>query len=178
MRASLIIKAAAAFIAGIYITFSQAHDANVAMFGLLIISAGWFLASIISVLKNSNPILNGVLILATAAMAWLAVSFEANNATTMAWILLEAWALFGAIFELIFALRAQKKSAIRRDYLINAGLALGLFVSQVSITAAADSVSHVGFFGAYAAILGVHLAIASASPNAIASASPNAQTKA
>jgi hypothetical protein len=170
VKNSLIIKAAAALIAGIYITFSQAHDANVAMFGLLIISAGWFLASIILVLKNINPILNGLLILSTAAMAWLAVSFAANDATTMAWILLEAWGFFGAIFESIFAFRAQKKSALRRDHLINAGLATGLFISQISITAANDSVSHVGFFGAYAAILGVHLGISAASPNAQAKA--------
>jgi hypothetical protein len=165
LRSSLIIKAAAAFTAGIYITFSQAHDASVAMLGLLIISAGWFLASIILVLKNSNPILNGVLILATAAMAWLTVSFEANNATTMAWILLETWGLFGAIFELIFALRAQKNSSAHRDHLISAGLAAGLLVSQVSITAASDSVSHVGFFGAYASILAVHLALSAFSPS-------------
>lgn len=165
MKISLIIKAAAAFIAGIYITFSQAHDANVAMFGLLVISAGWFLASIYLVLKNINPVLNGLLILATAAMAWLAVSFEANNATSMAWILLESWGFFGAIIELIFAFRSKKKTAVRRDHMINAGLAAGLFISQISITAASDSVSHVGFFGAYAAILGVHLGISSASPN-------------
>ena len=165
MRTSQIIKAASAFIAGIFITFSQVHDANVAMFGLLLISAGWFLASLFLILKNINPVFNGLLMLATSAMAWLAVSFEANNATTMAWILLQSWGLLGAIVELIFALRSEKKSAQRRDYFINAALALGLFVSQISITAAADSVSHVGFFGAYATILGVHLGIAAASPS-------------
>lgn len=166
MRTSQIIKAASALIAGIFITFSQAHDANVAMFGLLIISAGWFLASLVLVLKNINPIINGFLLLATAGMAWYAISFEPNNATTMAWILLQSWGFFGAIAEIIFALRAPKRSAPRRDHFINAVLALGLFISQISITAAADSVSHVGFFGAYAVILSVHLGIAAASPAA------------
>ncbi len=166
MRISLIIKAAAAFIAGLFITFSQAHDANVAMFGLLIISAGWFLASLFLILKNSNPIFNGLLVLASAAMAWYSMGFDANGTTTWAWILLEAWGLFGAIAELISALRSKTKSADRRDHFISAALALGLFISQISITAAADSVSHVGFFGAYAIILAVHLGIAAASPQA------------
>lgn len=164
MRISQIIQASAAFIAGIFITFSQAHDADVAMLGLLIVSAGWFLAAIIAVLKNQSTVLNSLVILGSAAMAWMSVSFDANNATTMAWILLMAWGLFGAIFELIFALRANKKSVARRDHLINSVLAIGLFAAQAAITKASDSVSHVGFFGAYAIILAIHLGIAAASP--------------
>ena len=166
MRISLIIKAAAAFVAGVFITFSQAHDANVAMLGLVIISAGWIAASLVDVLKNKNPYLSGFILLASGAMIYYAVSFEANNATTMAWILLEAWGLFGAIAELIFALRAAKKSSARRDHLISAVLGLGLFGAQASVTAASDSVSHVGFFGAYAILLAVHLGIAASSPKA------------
>lgn len=165
MRLSLILKAAFAFVAGIFITFSQAHDANVAMFGLLLICAGWFLASLFLILKNINPVINGILILATAAMAWLATSFDANNATSMAWILLQSWGLFGALVELLLALRTDKKSALRRDYFINSGLALTLYISQIAITAP-DPVSHVGFFGAYAIILSVHLGISAASPKA------------
>jgi hypothetical protein len=166
MRISLIIKAAAAFIAGIFITFSQAHDASVAMLGLLIVSAGWFLGSLILIIKNSNPVFNGLLMLASAGMAWYSTGFDANGATTAAWILLEAWAFFGAIAELIFALRSKKKSAERRDHFISAALALGLLISQISITKASDSVSHVGFFGAYAIILAVHLGLSAFSPTA------------
>lgn len=173
MRISQIIKAASAFIAGIFITFSQAHDANVAMIGLAIMSAGWLVGSVISVLKNQNPYLNGIVFLGACAMIYYALSFEPNNATTMAWILLLAWGLFGALAELIFALRAEKKSAARRDYLINTVLAIGLFAAQASITKASDSVSHVGFFGAYAILLAVHLGISASSPSAIGSASPN-----
>lgn len=166
MRISQIIKAASAFIAGIFITFSQAHDANVAMIGLVIMSAGWVVASVFDILKNQNPYLNGFVFLGACYMIYCATSFEANNATTAAWILLQAWGLFGAIVELIFALRATKKSSTRRDHFISAALAAGLFVSQISITAAADSVSHVGFFGAYAILLAVHLGIAASSPKA------------
>lgn len=164
MRISQLIKSAAAFIAGIFITFSQAHDADVAMLGLVIISAGWAVASVFDVLKNRQPVLNGIILLGACAMIYYAVSFEPNNATTLAWILLMAWGLFGAIVELIFALRAEKKSVARRDYLINSVLAIGLFAAQAAITKASDSVSHVGFFGAYAIILAIHLGIAAASP--------------
>jgi hypothetical protein len=165
MRIALILKAAFAFVAGIVITFSQVHDAQLAMFGLLLMSAGWFLASLFFILKNSNPIINGLLLLATAGMAWYSTAFDANGATTMAWILLSAWGLFGAIAEFVFALRATKKSAERRDHLISAGLAIGLFISQISITKASDDVSHVGFFGAYAVILAVHLGLSAFSPS-------------
>lgn len=170
MKFSLIIKAAAAFAAGIYITFSQAHDANLAMSGLVIIASGWFIAAAISALRKQNPILSVFVIVASASMVRFATSFEANNATTMAWILLETWAIFVALVEIISALRAAKKSSARRDHLISAGLAAALYVSQILITAASDSVSHVGFFGAYAIILGVHLGISAASPNAQAKA--------
>lgn len=166
MRTAQIVKASAAFAAGIFITFSQAHDANVAMIGLAIISAGWSVASLIDVIKNRNPFLSGFVFLAAGAMIYYALSFEANNATTLAWILLQSWGLFGAIAEVVFAMRHKPKTPQRRDYLISAGLALGLYLSQISITAASDSVSHVGFFGAYAVLLAVHLGITAASPAA------------
>ena len=164
MKLSIIVKAAAALVAGIFITFSQVHDANLAMSGFAIIASGWFIAASISALRKQNPILSVVVIVASALMVRFATSFDANNATTMAWVLLEAWAIFVALIEIISALRATKKSSARRDHLISAGLAAGLFVSQILITAASDSVSHVGFLGAYAIILGVHLGITSASP--------------
>ena len=171
---AISVQSAVALIAGLFITFSQSHDANIAITGLVIIALGWCAASIIFILANSNPFLNGFILLASGAMIYQAISFEPNNATTLAWILLQAWGFFGAIAEIIFALRAGKKSAARRDHLISALLAAGLFVSQISITEAADSVSHVGFFGAYAIFLGVHLGISAATPSAANLSSPKA----
>lgn len=175
MRIVQAVQAFFAFVAGIFITFSQAHDADVAMLGLLLLAAGWFLASVIAIIKNLSPILHGVVFVGAAVMGYSAISFDANNATTLAWILLMAWGSFGAIFELIFALRSTKQSPARRDHLISGALAIGLVISQASITAASDSVSHVGFFGAYAAILGVHLGISASSPKVIPSPKPAAK---
>ena len=164
MRPVQIIQASTALIAGLLITFSQKHDADVAMLGLLIMSAGWVVASAVSVIKRQSIILHSIVAIGAMAMIAYSQSFVANEATTMAWILLMSWALFGAIFEIIFALRAPKKSHERRDFFISAALAILLFAAQASVTKASDSVSHVGFFGAYAILLAVHLGIAAASP--------------
>jgi hypothetical protein len=143
-----IIQAAAAFVAGIFITFSQVHDANIGMYGLAIISVGWCIAAIVAITKRN------------------AIIFNANNATSSAWILIQSWGLFGALAELYLAIRQGKGSAQRRDHFINAGLAAALVVALALVTDAGDSVSRVGFFGAYAVILAVHLGIAAASPKA------------
>lgn len=164
MRAAQIIQAAAAFVSGIFITFSQIHDASVGMYGLAIISVGWSIAAIVAITKRSAIIFNAFIAFASAAMIWFALSFDANNETSMAWILIQSWGLFGALAELYLAIRQSKGSAQRRDHLINAGLAAALVVALALITDAADSVSRVGFFGAYAIILAVHLGIAAASP--------------
>ncbi|WP_296631001.1 hypothetical protein [Rhodoluna sp.] len=164
MRISQIIQASAALVAGLLITFSQKHDAQVAMLGLLILSIGWVLASAVAVFKRQSIILHSIVAIGAMAMIAYSQSFVANEATTQAWILLMSWGLFGAILELIFALRAGKKTIDRRDFLINSGLAIFLLLSQISITDAADSVSRVGFFGAYAILLAVHLGISAASP--------------
>jgi hypothetical protein len=164
MRITQIIQGATALIAGLLITFSQKHDADVAMLGLLIMSAGWVVASAVAVIKKQSMILHSIVAIGAMAMIAYSQSFVANEATTRAWILLMSWGFFGAILEIIFALRAAKKSDERRDYLINAALALLLVVAQIAITKASDSVSHVGFFGAYAILLAVHLGVAAASP--------------
>jgi hypothetical protein len=119
-----IIQAAAAFVAGIFITFSQVHDANIGMYGLAIISVGWCLAAIVAITRSKAIIFNAFIALASAAMIWFALSFDANNATTNAWILIQSWGFFGALAELYLAIRQGKGSAQRRDHLINAGLAL------------------------------------------------------
>ena len=164
MRITQIIQASAALVAGLLITFSQKHDADVAMLGLFILSIGWVLASAVAVLKRQSIILHSVVAIGAMAMIAYSQSFVANEATTRAWILLMSWGLFGAILELIFALRAPRKSDARRDFLINSALAFLLLFAQVAITKASDSVSHVGFFGAYAILLAVHLGVAAASP--------------
>ena len=48
MRINAAIRAAAAFGAGIYITFSQNHGIEVGLLGLTVLSFGWAIGSIYS----------------------------------------------------------------------------------------------------------------------------------
>jgi hypothetical protein len=71
--------------------------------------------------------------------------------------------LAGAFTEVILALSAKPRSGRRRDHLISAGLAAAFGLTQV-LTPVNDSVTHVGFLGAYAVILSVHLGLSVLSP--------------
>lgn len=172
------IQAIAAFVAGILITFSQSHSANVGMIALAIMSIGWAFAfawSAIADRKAHGRIFRGIIAVASAAMAALAIQSFAElsgfsgqiplEKDAWAWGLLESWAFAGALTEVILALFAKPRSIRRRDHLISAGLAAALGLTQF-FTPVDDSVTHVGFFGAYAVILSVHLGLSVLSPAA------------
>ena len=170
------IQAATAFAAGILITFSQSHGAAVGMVALTIVSIGWAVAfgwSAIADKKSRGRVFRAIIAASSAAMAVFAVqtaislmveSQKTVEQTDWAWGLLAAWGFAGAATEVILALFAKPSSARRRDHLISAGLAFALGLTQ-TFTPAIDSVTHVGFFGAYAVILSVHLALSVLSPS-------------
>lgn len=165
------IQAAVAFAVGILITFSQVHNAFVANLGLLILSIGWAVASVLASFssKLGKQALFSRLFIAIASIAMAIFAAEALSQQNQPTVIpIYFWGLFGAIAELNFARLEQRKSPERRDALISAGLAFGLFLSQQFVPAA-DIVGRVGFFGAYAVILGVHLGLAAATPAANAS---------
>lgn len=166
MRITQTIQAASALIAGLYVTFAQAHDAKAGMVALLIISIGWFAAAILSLAQRRFVIFNIFIGAGAVAMAWLSQTLDANSSTDFAWGLLESWALFGALAEVVFGLVAKRAKQVARDHWISAGLAALLFIALLAVTDAGDSVSRVGFFGAYAILLAAHLGIAAASPKA------------
>lgn len=169
------IQAIAAFVAGILITFSQSHGAAVGMFALAIISVGWAIAfgwSAIVDKKSRGRVFRAIIAAASAAMAVFAIqtalalmveSQKLIEQTDWAWGLLAAWGLAGAATEVILALFAKPSSARRRDHLISAGLAAAFGLTQI-LSPAIDSVTHVGFLGAYAVILSVHLGLSVLSP--------------
>lgn len=170
-RTVATVQAASAFVAGILITFSQAHDAAVGMIALAIVSIAWAGSlgwAAIADKKASGRIFRAVIAVSSAVMAVLAiqaatVSQPDAEQINWAWALLVSWGFAGAIAEVISALFAKPGSIRRRDHLISAGLAAGLGISQF-LTPASDPVTHVGFFGAYAVILAVHLGISVLSP--------------
>lgn len=164
---TIAIQAAVAFSVGILITFSQAHNDYVANLGLLILSIGWAVANVLASFnsKLGKQALFSRLFIAIAsfAMAIFAANLLQMPKDQVGINLVYFWGLFGTIAELNFARLEQRKSAERRDSLISAGLALGLFLAQ-QFAPIADIVGRVGFFGAYAVILAVHLGLTAATP--------------
>jgi hypothetical protein len=72
------------------------------------------------------------------------------------------WGLIAGSFELYLARREGFKTRMGKDSLLNAGF--GLLLGLLFLIAPLDIVSAVGFFGAYLALSGIHLAIAAATP--------------
>jgi uncharacterized membrane protein HdeD (DUF308 family) len=77
--------------------------------------------------------------------------------------LVTGWGLVAGAFELYLARRSGLKTRNGKDALINA--VLSLLLGLLFLVAPLDIVSAVGFFGAYLALSGIHLAIAAATPS-------------
>jgi hypothetical protein len=159
-------RAAISFGLGVFITFSQAHGADI---GLIVLAAFGFAlglggGSLVFVRKAG---LNPLQELPIAALALLvgmfaALSFSNTESQPQSFTsLVSAWGVISGAFELYQARRNGFKSAAGKDYLLSAvfALLLGLLFLAVPL----DEVSAVGFFGAYLALSGVHLGIAAAS---------------
>jgi hypothetical protein len=170
------IQAVSAFIAGILITFSQSHNADIGMIALIVMSIGWVIAfgwAGYAKKEIRARVFRFVIAVASAAMIPVAFATLSNiggssapiegTPEEYAWGLLASWGYLGAIVELILAFYGKPGSSRRRDHFISAGLAALLGVAQ-TVTPTSDAVTHVGAFGAYAVILAVHLGLVAMSP--------------
>jgi uncharacterized membrane protein HdeD (DUF308 family) len=159
-------RAAISFALGVFITFSQAHGADIglvvlAAFGLALGLGG---GSLVFVRRAGlNPIQElPVAVVALLIGIFASLAFFNPVGQLAAFLaLVSAWGVISGAFELYQARRVSFKSQFGRDYLISAvfALLLGLLFLAVDL----DEVSAVGFFGAYLALSGVHLGIAAAS---------------
>jgi uncharacterized membrane protein HdeD (DUF308 family) len=159
-------RAALSFGLGVFITFSQAHGADIGLivlgvFGLGLGLVGGGIAFIRA--TGLNPLQElpvAVLALLVGMFSLLALTNESIQLASFL-SLISAWGLISGAFELYQARRRGFKSQLGKDFLISAvfGLLIGLLFLAVPL----DEVSAVGFFGAYLALSGVHLGIAAAS---------------
>lgn len=166
MRYQQGYRAAISFALGIFITFSQAHGADI---GLIVLAAFGFSLGLgggaLAFFQKSG--LNPLQELPVATLALLIGMFSAlafsntPNQLPAFLALVSAWGIISGAFELYQARRSGLKTVAGKDYLISAvfALLLGLLFLAVPL----DEVSAVGFFGAYLALTGVHLGIAAAS---------------
>lgn len=162
----MALRAFAAFGIGVYITFSQAHGAEVGLWSLAIFSLAIALAPITE-LKNKTTVLEllplAVVALIISLLSFLALTIPAQIGKEPAFILLiTAWGLVSGAFELFQAGRSGFRSQGGKDFLISAAFALAL--GALFLLVELDIVSAVGFFGAYLALSGVHLGIAAFPP--------------
>jgi predicted membrane channel-forming protein YqfA (hemolysin III family) len=165
MRLTLWIQTAFLFAVGIFITFSQIHNAIIGNLGLMFVALGYATAATIEVLKtkqsgkpNGNPTLQ---VLIFGAIATAAIVFAASNNIVSFLVLVISFAVFNGLLEL-------KKVSVQKESKLSAFIHFGL-VAVLAISGALtglDPVAFVGFFGAYAVILAVHLGITAATPKA------------
>jgi hypothetical protein len=165
LRTTLWIQTAVLFAVGIFITFSQVHNAIIGNLGLMFVALGFATAATIEVLKakgTGKPKGSASLqVIVFGAIATAAIVFAAGNDIVSFLILVIAFAVFNGLLEL-------KKVSIQKESKLSAFIHFGL-VAVLGISGALtglDPVAFVGFFGAYAVILAVHLGITAASPKA------------
>jgi hypothetical protein len=165
LRSTLWIQTAVLFAVGIFITFSQVHNAIIGNLGLMFVALGFATAATIEVLKTKGTgKSNGsasLQVIVFGAIATAAIVFAAGNDIVSFLILVIAFAVFNGLLEL-------KKVSVQKESKLSAFIHFGL-VAVLGISGALtglDPVAFVGFFGAYAVILAVHLGITAASPKA------------
>ena len=168
MRITQAIQAAAAIITGTFITFSQIHDALIGNIGLLILAVGFAISTAWLAAKNNSRNVNIIKFVFYLAIVIFAVVLIVQADQLWFYGLMVIWPFVNGFFEVGKFFTSQAGSIERKDSalsaLINFGLILAVSVS--GLVSGIDPVAFVGFFGAYAIILAVHLGIAAASPQA------------
>ena len=169
MKIVLALRAAISLAIGLFITFSQSHSAATGLLALAVFGLGFAVLNGISTSiwgKGLTAIENMPLTVAAVIIGLLAVLVPTGDlvASQMAFIyLVTGWGLIAGSFELYLARRSGFGSRAGKDSLINA--CFSLLLGLVFLIAPLDVISAVGFFGAYLAISGVHLAIAAGTPS-------------
>ena len=169
MKIVLALRAAISLAIGLFITFSQSHSAATGLLALAVFGLGFAVLNGTSTSiwgKGLTAIENMPLTVAAVIIGLLAVLVPTGDlvASQMAFIyLVTGWGLIAGSFELYLARRSGFGSRAGKDSLINA--CFSLLLGLVFLVAPLDVISAVGFFGAYLAISGVHLAIAAGTPS-------------
>lgn len=166
MRIAQAIQAAAAVVVGIFITFSQVHDAPIGNTGLAILAAGFAISNALLISKNEARATNVIKLVFYLALIAFCIILIAQQDQLWFFTLVFVWPFVNGFFEMGKFIASNKGSVERKDSALSALINFGLIVaiSISGLVAGLDPVAFVGFFGAYAVILGIHLGISSASP--------------
>lgn len=158
-----ILRALPAVAAGLAITFTADHSSAVGLVMLAVFGLGSAAILLLTGLRLPRAEAMGSLhrslaILAAAAGA-LAVVVLVTGAASLPLLLLlvGGYAVLAGAVELVWGIRHRGGDAFARDAVVIGTGTAGLAVVLAFV---GDPVSAVGFFGAYAVILGVYLVIA------------------
>lgn len=158
-----LIRAAIAAVTAVVVTFSSDHSPvfGLAVFGLFACATGIVLASTSrlgarSAVGTTLTVVQGVVSFAFGIAAVLAYAQAAPLASLM--VLVVLWAIATAGLELTIGIRKADAGAGSRDHVVVA-VATAL-LALLYLLGRDDAIFLVGSFGAYAAIVGVYLAIA------------------
>jgi hypothetical protein len=169
MKIVIALRATISFAVGIFITFNQSHSATTGLLSLAIFGIGFAILNGVGSavwgkgLTSIDHLPLTIVALIVGVLAFLIPSGD-PQAEQLAFIyLVTGWGLVAGAFELYLARREGFATRQGKDALLNASF--GLLLGLLFLLAPLDIVSAVGFFGAYLALSGIHLAIAATTPS-------------
>ena len=159
-----VLRAVPALIVGLSITFSADHSAFI---GLIMLGAFGLATAAVLVLADLRmrrgeplrPLHRGLAVITGIAglLALLAVATTTTAGLGMLVLLVGGYAVLAGGLELVWGIRHRDRSPLARDAVV---IGVGTLALAVVLAFVGDPVSAVGFFGAYAVVLGIFLIIA------------------
>ncbi|KQV25895.1 MULTISPECIES: hypothetical protein [unclassified Microcella] len=160
---AVLLRAAPLLIAGLVITFTADHSPRLGLLALGLLGAALGAAVGLPALglprdeplRGLHAMLAG-LALVTGALALLRL----DAGLPFLLVIAGGWAVLSGAVELVWGIRHRTHHPFARDAIVVGGATL---VLAVVLAIVADSISAVGFLGAYAILVGVFLVIAALS---------------
>ena len=161
-----VLRAIPALVVGLIITFTAEHSASLGLGILAAFGLGTSFVLVVTSLRMGGgnpqrPLHRGLAIIAgLAGVLALVVLATAGGGLALLLLLVGGYAVLAGALELVWRIRHRNRSPVARDAVV---IGIGTLALAVVIALVGDPVSAVGFFGAYAVVLGVFLLIAGVS---------------
>ncbi|MGY6498746.1 MAG: hypothetical protein ACXIUP_11020 [Microcella sp.] len=159
-----IARAIPAIVVGLVITFTPDHSATMGLISLGMFAAVSAVVLVMTAVRlgDGEPVRSlhrGLAVIAAivSAASFALVAGLDGNLLPFLLLALGAYGVFAGAYEVVWGLRHRGLSPLARDGIT---VGAGTVILALILVAVGDSVSAVGFFGAYAVIVGVYLVIA------------------
>lgn len=163
-----LTRAIVVLVPGLFIAFTPRHTAEFGLvtLGITALVSAMALAGLSLTLDRSHPGRGLHLFQATVSgvVGLIAVVMSAGSIAVLLWAVV-VWATLIGGAETFAGTRLPKKDILRRDWITQGLLSIGLALAV--LTQSGDSVAVVGFLGAWAIVLGVYLGIAGISHKSV-----------